>query len=119
VTDKFKDLWRSDAEDPFEALDPDGAAAAEYLHADMATVVKHLNPVGKVWVRLLQLRCMRPRERRLLLGQRWFTQNGVSRFARSRALRKIEQAGDIRVDRTNSRNPRVEILDKRRRRRRP
>jgi hypothetical protein len=116
MTDKFKDLWATDAEDPFAGLDPHAAPAAEYLHAEMATVVKHLGAVGKVWVRLLQLRAMRPKERRILLGQRWFTENGVSRFARSRALKKIEQAGDIRVDRANYHNPRVEILRTRRRR---
>ena len=76
----------------------------------MAVVVMPMDAVAKVWVRLIQLQCMRPRDRHVLLGRKWLTQHGVTRYAKYRALRKLEAAGLIRAVRSDHRGPRVEIL---------
>jgi len=110
MSGKFKDLWKEGETDPFEGAEPAEVAKLDYLHEDMNTVVLGLNAVGKVWVRALQLRRMRPRDKLHLLGQAWFTRHGVSRYAKYRAVDKLEAAGRLRVVRSDRGGPRVEPL---------
>jgi hypothetical protein len=115
MTDKYKNLWKDGGTDPFDGTEPADAAKLDYLHEDMDTVVLGLNAAGKVWVRALQLRHMRPRDKLHLLGQAWFTRHGVSRYAKYRAVDKLEAAGRLRVVRSDQRGPRVEPLTARKR----
>ena len=82
----------------------------DFLHEDMDEVVCALPAIGIVWVRLLQLRGMRRKEKYLLLGNAWLTRHGVDRWAKMRALRSLEKKGFIYVRRENHRNPRVVII---------
>jgi hypothetical protein len=88
-----------------------------YLFADMDDVCPGLSATGVVWVRLLQLRSMRPRDKWHVLSNGWFEQYGVDRFAKNRALHSLEKAGRIRVVWSDRRSPRVSIIRQSRRRR--
>jgi hypothetical protein len=119
VTGKFKNLWKDETADPFDDGEPTDARQPkqDYLHEGMDTIVLGLNAVGIVWVRALQLRRMRPRDKLHLLGQAWFTRHCVSRNAKYRALQKLEAAGHFRVVRSDHRGPRIGFIDKRRQKR--
>ena len=87
-----------------------------YLFADMDDVCRGLNPAGVVWVRLLQLRSMRKRDKWHVLSNGWFERYGVDRHAKNRAVHGLEKDGLIRVVWSDRRSPRVTLLPRPRRR---
>jgi hypothetical protein len=86
-----------------------------YLHEDMEEIVAGANATTIVWLRLLQLRCMR-KQRTIVLANEWLVQHGVDRFAKVRALKALSQRGLIRVEHSDHRSPRVVIIPRRGRR---
>jgi hypothetical protein len=86
----------------------------DYLHADMEEIVAGANATSIVWLRLLQLRCMR-KEKHITLANDWLEKHGVTRYAKMRALQALEHRGLIRVIQSAGRSPRIVIIPPRER----
>jgi hypothetical protein len=86
-----------------------------YLHANMEDIIDGVESAGIVWLRLLQLHCMR-KEKYLALGNEWLAEHGVDRFAKARALRSLEKRGLIQIMRSPRRSPLVHIIPRAKRR---
>jgi hypothetical protein len=86
------------------------------LFVDMDDICPGLNAAGVVWVRLLQLRSMRPRDKWHILSNNWFERYGVDRFAKNRGLHILERDGVIQVVWSERRSPRVRLLPRSRQR---
>ena len=115
MTKNPKNLWHNVDGDPLGDVDPDAnAPGLNYLCADMDEIAEGVDAASLVWLRLLQLRRMRPRDEYVLLGQDWLTRHGVSRYAKYRALEKFERQKLIRVIRSPHRGPRVKLLARQR-----
>jgi hypothetical protein len=80
-----------------------------YLHEDMDEIAVGVNAASLVWLRLLQLRCMRPKDKYHLLSNKWLKRYGVDRCAKTRALAALQKRGLIRTARHNAGNIRVII----------
>lgn len=86
-----------------------------YLHADMEDIAAGVSATSLVWLRLLQLRCMR-KEKHIALSNEWLVQHGVSRYAKMRALQALKRQCLIRVTQSAGSSPRVTIIPRRDRR---
>jgi hypothetical protein len=121
----FKNMWNDKPGDG-DALDYVGAKPAapvkarklkqNYLHANMEEIVVGVPATGIVWLRLLQLKAMRPRDKHHDLANVWLEQHGVDRYAKMRALQVLEKRGLIRVVRLARRSPQVYIIPRSKRR---
>jgi hypothetical protein len=115
-------LWKKDALDILADLPSEppkkgkkAQTEADFIHEQMDEACAGLPAVGKVWLRILQLKRMRPMERHLVLGNAWFQRQGVCRQAKTRALHTLEKAGLIHVTWSDRRSPRVALLARSRR----
>jgi hypothetical protein len=117
----FEDLFLPADKDPFgdippAAVKPEKEQARKkeqnYLHVDMDEIAVGVNATSFVWLRLLQLRCMRPKEKYQLLSNKWLERYGVDRKAKARALGALKQRGLIRTARPNAGNTRAAIIPK-------
>jgi hypothetical protein len=81
----------------------------------MSEIAVGVNAASLVWLRLLQLRCMRPRDKYHLLSNKWLKQYGVDRSAKTRALAALQKRGLIRTARPNAGNIRVMIIPRNKR----
>ena len=82
----------------------------------MDEVAAGVNVVSFIWLRLLQLRRMRPKDKYLLLSNQWLSQYGIGRRAKNRGLLTLRERGLIRTARTNAGNTRVAIIPRNKRR---
>ena len=80
-----------------------------FVHEDLKRLTLAFDARSKVWTYLLVQRRMRP-GKPVMAGTVQLAKLGVDRFAKMRALRSLECAGLIRVQRANGQNPRVELL---------
>lgn len=118
----FKDVWMDRPGDPLDSAPaPDTSATKQsrkrkerkpkgqdFLYEDMPNVVLGLDAAGIVWVLILQKWRMENFAEISLTNVR-LEQFGVDRFAKSRALRKLEKRGLISVNRADHRNPLVTV----------
>jgi hypothetical protein len=124
MIEDFKNVWKDATGDPLDYAAADSAALAKvrkkkqnYLHASMNEIIVGVPPTGIVWLRLLQLKTMRPQDKYHELGNQWFESHGVNRMAKTRALRVLEKRGLIRViHKSRTGSPRVYIIPKAKRR---
>lgn len=79
-------------------------------------IVAGVNSTGLVWLWLLRLRALNPHDKYHTLSNEGLERYGVSRWAKSRALQKLEERGLIEVARANHHNPQVYIIPRSRRR---
>jgi DNA-binding PadR family transcriptional regulator len=79
-------------------------------------IVAGVNSTGLVWLWLLRLRALNPRDKYHTLSSEGLERYGVDRFAKYRALRKLEERGLIEVSRANHHSPQVYIVPRSRRR---
>jgi hypothetical protein len=119
----FKDVWMDRPGDPLDSVPvPDTSATKQdrkrkerkpkgqdFLYEDMPNVVLGLDAAGIVWVLVLQKWRMENFAEISLTNVR-LEQFGVDRFAKYRALRRLEKLGLIRVDRADYRNPLVTVV---------
>jgi hypothetical protein len=81
----------------------------DFIHEQMAKLALGLDAKGRVWAYLLQQRRMQP-SKLIAVGNVRLARFGVGRFAKARALRSLERAGLIRVERSRGCNPRIKVL---------
>jgi hypothetical protein len=65
-------------------------------------------PQALVWIRLLHL-AWKAKTRTICLPSKWLEDQGVSRFAKNRALDGLEAGGLISVERRHRKSPRVTL----------
>jgi hypothetical protein len=82
----------------------------------MADIADGVNATALVWLRLLQLQTMRPQDKYHELGNKWFAEYGVSRYAKSDALKVLKRQGLIHVRDSTHHGPRVAIVPRSKRR---
>jgi hypothetical protein len=110
---RYDDLWKKGAPDILANLPPEKdkkAPKINFLYESMDAICRGLNAGGVVWVRLLQLQTMRPKDKYHILGNDWLARYGVGRTARNRAINAHERAGRIRTLRSDHRNIRVGLV---------
>jgi hypothetical protein len=61
-----------------------------------------------VWMRLLHL-AWKGQQRTFCLPNGWLAEQGVSRFTKNRALKELEAAGLITIERRRRKSPRVTV----------
>lgn len=115
MTDNIAKLFKNSG-DIFDGVDPAAAKKQNFLHVDMDEVAAGVNVVSFIWLRLLQLRRMRPKDKYLLLSNQWLSQYGIGRRAKNRGLLTLRERGLIRTARTNAGNTRVAIIPRNKRR---
>jgi hypothetical protein len=113
----FKSLWKDDGDPlddvPVPAAKPRGekGSTKEFVHEEnLDELFAGMNATSIVWVRLLQLKRMRPKDRYHILGNEWLARYGVDRYAKYRALQQLRDAGLIRIHQKGKGSPRVKII---------
>jgi hypothetical protein len=92
-------------------------ADRNYLHAPMDTIADGVSGASLVWLRLLQLQCMKPEDKHYVLANEWLAQYGVDRKVKARALASLEKRGLIKMSRPNNGSaPRISIVQPKKRR---
>jgi hypothetical protein len=124
MAERYDDLWTKGGPDilaDVPARPPKGqkrVVPTDFIFEQMDEACIGLPAVGKIWLRILQLKRMRPKEKYLLLGSTWTRRHGISRQVKSTSLNTLERAGLIHVERSDHRNPRIVLIPPSRRRQR-
>jgi hypothetical protein len=92
-------------------------ADRNYLHAPMDVIADGVSGASLVWLRLLQLQCMKPEDKHHVLANEWLAQYGVDRKVKARALASLEKRGLIKMSHPNNGSaPRISIIQSKKRR---